>query len=96
MSSFLLVTEIYAGMRPQEELRTAELLRSLQFYPVTFPIARLTGVLKRDHARRGITLAATDVTIAAVAIHHQISLITDNQKHFPMKDLALYPLAGSQ
>jgi hypothetical protein len=65
MSSFLLVTGIYAGMRPQEELRTAELLRSLQFYPVTFPIVGLTGVLKRDHARR-------------------------------MKDLALYPLAGSQ
>ncbi len=86
------VTEVYAGMRPQEELHTAELLKSLEFFPVTWPIARLAGLLKRDHAKTGITLAATDVTIAAVAIHHQITLLTDNLKHYPMKEISLYPL----
>ncbi|HYW46021.1 MAG TPA: type II toxin-antitoxin system VapC family toxin [Bryobacteraceae bacterium] len=86
------VTEVYAGMRPPEELRTAELLGSLRYYPVTWPIARLAGLLKRDHAKQGITLATTDVTIAAVAIHHQLTLVTDNLKHYPMKELQLYPL----
>ena len=79
-------------MRPHEELRTAELLQSLEYFPITWPIARLAGLLKRDHARKGITLAATDVTIAAVAIHHQLTVITDNLKHYPMKELSLYPL----
>ena len=39
-----------------------------------------------------VSLATSDVTIAAVAIHHQLILITDNLKHYPMKELTLYPL----
>jgi predicted nucleic acid-binding protein len=86
------VTEVYAGLRPHEETRALNLLESLKYYPVTWPIARLAGELKRDYGRKGITLATTDATIAAVALHHQLTLITDNLKHYPMKELLLYPL----
>ena len=86
------VTEVYAGLRSNEETLTSELLKSLQYYPIIWPVARLAGLLKRDYGRKGITLAATDVTIAAVAIYHQLTLITDNLKHYPMKELNLYPL----
>ena len=86
------VTEDYAGLRAHEKARTAELLESLQYFPIGWPVARLAGLLKRDYARRGITLATTDVTIAATAIHHQLTLITDNLKHYPMKELSVYPL----
>jgi predicted nucleic acid-binding protein len=86
------VTEVYAGMRPHEEARTNDLLRSLQYYPLIWPIARLAGELKREYRRRGITLATTDVTIAAVALYHRLTLMTDNVKHYPMTDLDLYPL----
>jgi predicted nucleic acid-binding protein len=37
-------------------------------------------------------LATTDATIAAVALHHHLALITDNLKHYPMQDLSLYPM----
>ena len=87
------ITEVYAGMRPHEEIRTGELLTSLQLFPITFPIARLAGLLKRDYTKKGITLAGTDVTVAAVAIHNRLTLITDNVKHYPMQELTLYPLA---
>ncbi len=30
--------------------------------------------------------------LPAVAIHHQLTVITDNLKHYPMKELSLYPL----
>ena len=86
------VTEVYAGLRSHEETRTRELLESLQYFPIIWPVARMAGLLKRDYARKGVTLATTDVTIAATAIHHQLTLITDNHKHYPMKDLILYPL----
>src|ERR1019366_3880048 len=86
------VTEVYAGLRPPEESRTEELLESLQYFPILWPVVRLAGQLKRDYARKGITLATTDVTIAATAIHHQLTLITDNLKHYPMKELSIYPL----
>lgn len=86
------VAEVYAGMRPKEEPKTTAVLRSLQLFPITFPVAELAGLLKRDHAKKGVTLSLTDSIIAAVAIHNQLTLITDNTKDFPMKDLSLYPL----
>ena len=86
------VTEVYAGLRTHEDSRTKELLESLQYFPITWPIARWAGLLKRDYGRKGITLATTEATIAAVAIHHQLTLITDNLKPYPMKELSIYPL----
>jgi predicted nucleic acid-binding protein len=86
------VAEIYAGLRPEEERRTASLLNSLQFFPITFPIAELAGRLKRIHGGRGKTLAIPDTMIAAVAIRNRLTLLTDNTKDFPMKELQLYPL----
>ncbi|MGD0499273.1 MAG: PIN domain-containing protein [Bryobacteraceae bacterium] len=86
------VAEVYAGMRPAEEQRTTALLRSLQLCPITFPVAELAGLLKRDHGKKGIALSLADAIIAAVAIHNQFTLITDNVKDFPMADLSLYPL----
>ena len=86
------VTEVYAGLRSHEEIRTRQLLESLQYFPIVWPVARLAGLLKRDYARKGTTLATTDATIAATAIHHQLILITDNLKHYPLKELSIYPL----
>jgi predicted nucleic acid-binding protein len=86
------VTEVFAGMRAHEELLTLNLLESLHYYPITWPAARLAGELKRDYSRKGITLSTTDVTIAAVAMSQQVSLVTDNLKHYPMRELNLYPL----
>jgi predicted nucleic acid-binding protein len=86
------VSEVYAGMRPKEEPRTTALLKSLQLYPITFPVAEMAGLLKRDYGKKGIALALPDVIVAAVAIHNQLTLITENTKHFPMKELTLYPL----
>lgn len=86
------VTEIYAGIRPNEQGNTAAFLTTLDYYPITFPAARLAGELKRDFGKKGTTLSVTETLIAAVAIQHQLSLITDNTKDFPMKELNLYPL----
>ncbi|MBV8733021.1 MAG: PIN domain-containing protein [Acidobacteriia bacterium] len=54
------VAEVYAGLRPKEEQRTAALLESLQFYPITFLVAELGGLLKRDYSRKGKTLSIPD------------------------------------
>jgi hypothetical protein len=69
-----------------------ELFASLQDFPISPPAARLAGELKRDYARKGATLNLGDVIIAAVAIHYELTLLTDNVKDFPMEDLLLYPL----
>jgi predicted nucleic acid-binding protein len=36
------------------------------------------------------------VTIAAVALAHQVPLLTDNRKHFPMPELQLLPMPELQ
>jgi tRNA(fMet)-specific endonuclease VapC len=86
------ITEIYAGLRPQEEQNTKAFLHSLEIYPLTWPVAELAGTLKRDYSKKGKTLNLGDVLIAATALHHGLSLLTDNVKDFPMKELFLYPL----
>jgi len=50
------------------------------------------ALLKRDYGQKGTTLTVADATIAAVALVHELTLMTDNVKDFPMKELALYPL----
>jgi predicted nucleic acid-binding protein len=87
------IAEVYAGMRSKEEERTAAFLRTLELYPITFPVAELAGRLKRDYSRTGKTFTIPDTIIAAVAIHNQLPLITDNRSDFPMKELSLYSLS---
>ena len=86
------ITEVYAGMRAHEESATHKLVGSLALLPITFTIARLAGLLKRDYSKKGKVLTVLDATVAAVAIHHGIPLITDNVKDFPMRELQLYSL----
>lgn len=87
------VAEIYAGVRPKEEQKTEILLQSLQYFSIPFSVARIAGLMKRDYSQRGKTLTIADATIAAVAIHYRLPLMTDNVKDFLMKELQLYPLS---
>lgn len=86
------ITEVYAGMRPKEKALTEEFFASLQFLPISPAAARLAGDLKREYARKGVTLNLGDLIIAAVAMNNRLGLLTDNVKDFPMPDLTLYPL----
>ena len=54
------VAEVFAGMRTKEMQRTTDLLRSLELFPITFPVAALAGILKRNYSKKGITLGLTD------------------------------------
>ncbi len=86
------VAEVCAGLRPKEEEPITALLQSLKLYPITFPVAELAGRLKREYGSKGKTLSIPDTIVAAIALHNELVLITDNVKDFPMKELSLYPL----
>ena len=86
------ITEVYAGLRPKEERAAENLLSSLQYFPIPLQAARLAGELRRGYARKGVALNLGDVLIAAVTIYNDLTLMTDNVKHFPMQNLSLYPL----
>lgn len=86
------ISEIYAGMWPKEEAKTEALLQSLDYYEISWEVAKRAGLIKRDYSKKGQTLSLTDTTIAAVALEYNLTLITDNVKHYPMPQLKLYPL----
>ncbi len=91
----IVVSEMYAGMRSVEEARTARLLESLEFLPVTYSIARLAGRLRNDAAKRGRILTLADTTVAAVAIFNRCVLVSENAKDFSIDGLQLLvPLAN--
>ncbi len=86
------IGEVYAGMRRGEETRTEAFLSSLDCYPLTGAIARRAGSLKSAWAQKGRTLSLVDMMVAATALEHGLSLMTDNRKDFPLPELNLYPL----
>lgn len=79
-------------MRPGEERGTDAFLKSLECLPITCGIARRAGSLKAAYARSGKTLSFADTIIAATALEHGLTLMTDNGKHFSLPELQLYPL----
>lgn len=90
--SVVTIAEIYAGMRPSESAVTQLLLDELEHYGIDAKLARNAGLLKSEWARKGQTLSLDDMLIAATALAHGLSLMTDNRKDFPMPQLSIYPL----
>src|SRR5437762_7573163 len=68
-------TEVYMGMRPGEEKRTEQFLRSLEFYPVTWEIARTAGRLYNQWRLKGLTLALSDVKIGRASCRERVELL---------------------
>jgi len=86
------VAEVYAGMRPGEELQTEAFLDALECYELTGSTARLAGKLKKQWSKRGRTLTLPDTIVAAIALERGCTLMTDNRKDFPMPELDYYSL----
>jgi tRNA(fMet)-specific endonuclease VapC len=90
--SVVTLTEIYAGVRPKEVVFTGRFLEGLEHYDLDSHLARLAGLLKNEWSKKGRTLGVVDLIIAATALAHNLVLMTDNRKDFPMRELSFYPL----
>jgi len=86
------IAEVYAGMRPNEAQKTEALLSALDCYDLTATSARQAGALKQQWAGKGRTLALADMIVAAIALQHDCTLMTDNRKDFPMEELDKFDL----
>jgi predicted nucleic acid-binding protein len=86
------IGEVYSGMKSGEAAVTEAFLSSLECYPITSPIARRAGSLKSQWAQKGRTLTLADMIVAAVALEHDLTLMTDNRKDFPIPQLKFHPL----
>ena len=90
------IAEVCAGMKENEGQVTKKFLDSLEYYEVTRNLAGQAGEYKREYSRKGITLSLSDVIIAAVAISNNLTLVTDNLRHYPIPDINIKQIeAGS-
>jgi predicted nucleic acid-binding protein len=89
------VAEVYAGMRPDEAHETESFLGALDCYSLTAELGRRAGFLKQQRGRKGRTLALDDMIVAAIALEHGCTLMTDNRKHFAMAELNQFDLPAS-
>jgi predicted nucleic acid-binding protein len=82
--SSIVVAELYAGVKGDEEEATLESFVSL--FPVIAvgsEIAKTAGLYKRDYSKsHGVGLA--DTILAATAVTENAELKTLNTKHYPM------------
>ena len=82
--------EVVRGMRNREREDTFNLIDSLETISITGELADSAGEIIRSWRGRGITLSDADAIIAATAIHHGLTLVTTNAKHFPMPELTVF------
>jgi len=91
-TSAISIAEVYGGLRPGEEADTKRHLANLEWLPVSPSIAEKAGLMKAALSRQGRTHSLTDMIVAATAMECGCALATDNQKHFQIPGLTLFPM----
>jgi hypothetical protein len=90
--SALSVLEVQLGVKKGEEEKTDRFLRSLRIFDVNMEIANKGAQLIREYKAKGITLDLPDAIIASTCILHDLILVTNNTKHYPITELKFHPL----
>ena len=82
--SAVTVAELFSGVRDDREERALErFLGAFEVVPVDLSIARLGGLLRRDHSP-GSGTGLADALIAASVLRREAILVTFNRRHYPM------------
>jgi predicted nucleic acid-binding protein len=79
--------ELLAGVPYSRDPRAAErsvrqFLRLVEVLPITRAVVQRFARLKADLAHRGQVIGDFDTLIAATVLHHRLTLVTRNVRHF--------------
>jgi predicted nucleic acid-binding protein len=82
----------YYARDPQTALRGLRtFLQGKRLLPLNRAILERFGVVRGDLTRRGLTIGDFDILSAATALHHNLTLMTRNRRHFArIANLRLY------
>ncbi len=84
ITSSIVVAELYAGVKGEEEEETLESLISLfRVIPVSPELAKQGGFYRRDYGKSH-SVGLADAIIAATATGRDAELKTLNTRHYPM------------
>ena len=85
--STVTIAEIYKNIFPSEIVKTEKVLSELQTWDVTEEIAKQAGLYWQEYIKRLKNLSLIDCFIASTANVNNLTLVSLNTKHFPMKDI---------
>lgn len=81
------VAEIFSGMRESEREDTESFLNTLYYAPIDQSTAKNAGEFRKIYRAKGKQITLADALITSVAITHNLILLTDNIKDYPMPEL---------
>jgi len=83
--------EVFASLRPGEEVPVAQILARLTCMVIDGPVGEQAGrFLNTYRGSHGLKIG--DALIAASAVLAEADLITFNEKHYPMPEIKLHRL----
>ncbi len=85
--SVITIAEVYQNIFPSELLTTEEHIENHVLFDVDQKIAKVAGHYWHQYSKQLKNLSLTDCLIAATANVHNVTLISLNTRHFPMKDI---------
>ena len=87
--STVTIAEIYENIYPSEIVKTEKVLNELQTWDVTPEIAKQAGLYWQEFIKSLKNLSLMDCLIASTANVNNLTLVSLNTKHFPMKDIKI-------
>ena len=85
--SVISIAEIYRNAFPAEMIETEEFIKKHIILDVNAQIAKSDGLYWNEYHKNLQNLSLEDCLIAATANTHDLTLVSLNKKHFPMKDI---------
>ncbi len=76
------VAEFYAGIGPYTHPELDAFVMALDYWDISPSVAIQAGRLRYTAARAGRVLSTTDTLIAALAVHRDVVVLTDNIKGY--------------
>jgi tRNA(fMet)-specific endonuclease VapC len=85
--SIITFAEVYEGIyyghnRSQHEQGFRHFMTTTPLYSITRAIARQFAIIRGDLRAKGLLIPDPDLSIAATALHHQLTLVTRNRKDY--------------
>jgi tRNA(fMet)-specific endonuclease VapC len=88
----VVVAEFYSGLAPEERSDWDVFFASLDFWDHSDSVARRAGRFRYDYASRGQAISVADALVAATALEHDATILTDNVSDYPMPGVRVLSL----
>lgn len=85
--SVISIAEIYKNIFPSELTVTEDFIEQHIILAVESKAAKIAGLYWQQYAKQVKNLSLTDCFIAATANANNLTVVTLNTKHFPMRDI---------